>query len=231
VGRIPLAALAGVLMVTSFRMIGAATIRSVLTSTRPDALTFVVTAVITVAFDLIDAVQIGLLIAAFFALRAVARGTTVHREPLPGVAHEGDERIALFRLDGAMFFGASDRILGEVTAITHAPPDSLPETLHEPVEVVILRLSHLQLVDATGARALADLVLELERRGVTVLVKGIQPQHGKLLEAVGLNQVLRHENHQFAELPEAIEHARSHVLRAARDRDLGRDGHRTAPAR
>jgi SulP family sulfate permease len=202
VGRIPLAALAGVLMVTSFRMIGAATIRSVLTSTRPDALTFVVTAVITVAFDLIDAVQIGLLVAAFFALRAVAGATSVHREPLPGVAHEGDERIALFRLDGAMFFGASDRILSEVTAQT------------ETVEVVILRLSHVQLVDATGARALADLVLELERRGVMVLVKGVQPQHRRLLEAVGLHRMLRHESHLFADLPAAVEHARTHVRQA-----------------
>jgi SulP family sulfate permease len=214
VGRIPLAALAGVLMVTSFRMIGAGTIRSVLTSTRPDALTFVVTAVITVAFDLIDAVQIGLLIAAFFALRAVARATSVHREPLPGVAHEGDERIALFRLDGAMFFGASERILSEVTALTRTRSDGLPDSLHEPVEVVILRLSHVQLVDATGARALADLVLELERRDVTVLVKGIQPQHRKLMEAVGLNRMLRHERHLFADLPAAVEHARSHVVRA-----------------
>jgi SulP family sulfate permease len=219
VGRIPLAALAGVLMVTSFRMIGAATIRSVLTSTRPDALTFVVTAVITVAFDLIDAVQIGLLIAAFFALRAVAGATSVHREPLPGVAHEGDERIALFRLDGAMFFGASDRILGEVTALTDAGSSGRGDgdgrdDLHEPVEVVILRLSHVQLVDATGARALADLVLELERRGVMVLVKGVQPQHRRLLEAVGLHRMLRHESHLFADLPAAVEHARSHVRQA-----------------
>jgi SulP family sulfate permease len=204
VGRIPLAALAGVLMVTSFRMIGAGTIRSVLTSTRPDALTFVVTAVITVAFDLIDAVQIGLLVAAFFALRSVAGATSVRREPLPGVAHEGDGRIALFRLDGAMFFGASDRILSEVTALT------------ETVDVVILRLSHLQVVDATGARALTDLVLELDRRDVTVLVKGIQPRHRKLLEAVGLNRTLRHESHLFADLPAAVEHARSHVLQTQR---------------
>lgn len=202
VGRIPLAALAGVLMVTSFRMIGAGTIRSVLTSSRPDALTFVVTAVITVSFDLIVAVQIGLLIAAFFALRSVAGATSVHREPLPGVAHEGDERIALFRLNGAMFFGASDRILGEISA----------DALQEPVEVVILRLSDLHVVDATGGRALADLALELERRGVTVLVKGIQPRHRKLLEAVGLNRMLRHESHLFADLPAAVEHARSHVL-------------------
>lgn len=216
VGRIPLAALAGVLMVTSFRMIGAGTIRSVLTSTRPDALTFVVTAVITVAFDLIDAVQIGLLIAAFFALRSVAGATSVHREPLPGVAHEGDERIALFRLDGAMFFGASDRILGEVTALTEVRPGTASDALREPVEVVILRLSHLQVVDATGARALTDLVLELERRGVTVLVKGIQPRHRKLLEAVGLNRMLRHESHLFSDLSAAVEHARSHVLQTQR---------------
>lgn len=224
VGRIPLAALASVLMVTAFRMIGAATIRSVLTSTRPDAVTFVVTALITVAFDLIEAVQIGLLVAAFFALRSVAGATSVRREPLPGVAHQGDERIALFRLDGAMFFGASDRILGEVTALAGSPttgtaPTSTPPTgesdgLREPVDVVVLRLSQLQLVDATGARALADLVEELERRGVTVLVKGIRPQHRRLLEAVGLNRVLRHENHLFADLPAAVEHARSHVRRA-----------------
>jgi SulP family sulfate permease len=208
-------------MVTAFRMIPAVTIRAVLTSTRADAVVFSVTAVITVAFDLIDAVQIGLLIAAFFALRSVAGATSVHREPLPGVAHEGDERIALFRLDGAMFFGASERILGEVTALTEAGPgarpalpDGRPDTLHEPVEVVILRLSDLRVVDATGARALADLALELERRGVTVLVKGIQPQHRKLLEAVGLNRMLRHESHLFADLPAAIEHARSHVRTA-----------------
>ncbi|WP_129787901.1 SulP family inorganic anion transporter [Promicromonospora panici] len=204
VGRIPLAALAGVLMVTSFRMIGAGTIRSVLTSTRPDALTFVVTAIITVSFDLIVAVQIGLLIAAFFALASVARAASVHREPLPGAAHEGDERIALFRLNGAMFFGASDRILGEISA----------HTLQDPVEVVILRLSDLHVVDATGARALADLTLELQQRGVIVLVKGIQPRHRKLLEAVGLNRTLRHESHLFDDLPAAVEHARSHVLAA-----------------
>lgn len=212
VGQIPLAALAGVLMVTSFRMIGAGTIRSVLTSTRPDALTFVVTAVVTVSFDLIVAVQIGLLVAAFFALRSVAGTTSVHREPLPGPAHEGDERIALFRLNGAMFFGASDRILGEITTQTRPPAG--PEAPDEPVEVVVLRLSDLHVVDATGARALADLALELERRGVTVLVKGIQARHRKLLEAVGLHSTLRHESHLFDDLPAAVEHARSHVLTA-----------------
>ncbi|MFI2488973.1 SulP family inorganic anion transporter [Promicromonospora kroppenstedtii] len=217
VGRVPLAALAGVLMVTAFRMIGAGTVRAVLRSTRSDAVTFVVTAVITVAFDLVEAVQIGLVVAAFFALRRVARASSVHREPLPGAAREGDERIALFRLDGAMFFGAADRILGEVT----------DASVRADVLVVVLRLSQLGMVDATGARALAELVTALEQRGMTVLVKGVQTRHQKLLTTVGVLAGLRHENHVFATLDDAVAHARSHVGRAAQGVDVPQlDGRR-----
>lgn len=210
VSRIPLAALAGVLMVTAFRMIGASTIRAVLRSTRSDAATFVVTAVITVGFDLIEAVQIGLVVAAFFALQRLARASSVHREPLPGVAHEGDEHIALFRLDGAMFFGASDRILTEVT----------DTSVRENVLVVILRLSQLGMVDATGARALAELVTALEQRGITVLVKGVQPRHRKLMTTVGVLDELRHESHLFLTLDDAVAHARSHAQRADEGTDV-----------
>jgi SulP family sulfate permease len=201
VSVIPLAALAGVLMVTATRMVSVAAVRAVLTSTRADALVLVVTAVITIAVDLIEAVQIGLLVAAFFALRSVSRATSVHREPLPGPAHPGDEHIALYRLDGAMFFGAADRIGAQIRA-SH---DAL---------VVVLRLSQLRLVDATGAHALAELVAGLELAGVTVLVKGVQPQHLQLLTRVGVLDELRHENHLFDDLEPALEHARSHVARS-----------------
>jgi SulP family sulfate permease len=202
VSAIPLAALAGVLMVTAVRMVSLTAVRAVLTSTRADALVLVVTAVITIAVDLIEAVQIGLLVAAFFALRSVSRATSVHREPLPGPARPGDEHIALYRLDGAMFFGAADRIGSEIRASTDAI-------------VVVLRLSQLRLVDATGAHALAELVADLELAGVTVLVKGVQPQHLQLLTRVGVLDELRHEKHLFDDLAPALEHARSHVARAA----------------
>ncbi|MGZ5363904.1 MAG: SulP family inorganic anion transporter, partial [Mycobacterium sp.] len=64
VSAIPLSALAGVLMVISFRMISAGTVRKILRSTRSDALTFILTAVITVCFDLVEAVEIGIVVAA-----------------------------------------------------------------------------------------------------------------------------------------------------------------------
>ena len=200
VARIPLGALAGVLMVTAIRMVNVATVSAVLRSTRGSALVLTVTAVVTVAVDLIDAVQVGLVVAAFLALRAVSRASSVNREPLPGPARPGDEHIALYRFDGAMFFGAADRIAAKVRADHDA-------------QVVVLRLSQLRLIDATGANALAELVAELERSGVTVLVKGIQPQHRQLLTRVGVLDELRHENHLFDTLEPALAHARDHVAR------------------
>ncbi|WP_022886154.1 SulP family inorganic anion transporter [Glaciibacter superstes] len=202
VAVIPFAALSGVLMVTAARMISPTIIKQVLRSTRSDAIVFVITAIITVSFDLIIAVGIGIAVAAFFALRALSTASGVHREEPPGSSLAGDERIALFRIDGSLFFGAAERILDRIND-------------HEGIEVVILRLSQLQLIDATGAHTLTDLVTALERRGVTVLIKGIRPEHLHVLERLGVIGSLRHPNHLFAELEPAIAHARSHISRAA----------------
>ncbi|PRC47455.1 sodium-independent anion transporter, partial [Mycobacterium sp. ITM-2017-0098] len=163
VSVIPLSALAGVLMVTSFRMISASTIRKILRSTRSDAMTFALTAIITVCFDLIEAVQIGVLVAAFFALRSVARRSSVVREPLPGPPQPGDEEIALLRLDGAMFFGVAERISSAIIDADH------PRT-----SVVVIRMSQLGMLDATGANTLAQICTELEGRGITVIIKGVR---------------------------------------------------------
>lgn len=200
VSAIPLSALAGVLMVTSFRMISATTIRKILRSTRSDALTFVLTAAVTVCFDLIEAVEIGIVVAAFFALRTVARRSSVVREELPGPRRPGDDQIALLRLDGAMFFGAAERISNAIVDADH------PRT-----SVVIIRMSQLGMLDATGAHTLEQICAELESRGITVIIKGVRPEHHTLLANVGVFTSLRHENHLVGTLDEAIGHARTHV--------------------
>jgi SulP family sulfate permease len=202
VSAIPLSALAGVLMVTSFRMISAGTIRKILRSTRSDALTFLLTAVITVCFDLIEAVEIGIVVAAFFALRGVARRSSVVREELPDPSKPGDEQIALLRLDGAMFFGVAERISSAII-----------DTDHPHTSVVIIRMSQLGMLDATGAHTLAQICTELEARGITVIIKGVRHEHMELLTNVGVFESLRHENHLLDSLDEAISHARTHVAR------------------
>jgi SulP family sulfate permease len=202
VGGIPLAALAGVLMVTAVRMVSPSVVRSVVTTSRSDALVFALTAVITVAFDLIVAVGIGIAVAAVFALRALARSGRVVREDLPGAPQPGDDRIALLRFDGALFFAAAERMVEAA--------EELPG-----VSVVILRLSQVTELDATGARVLSEVITRLERRGTTVLVKGIPASHTELATRAGVYAAVRHPAHVFADLEAAIEHARSHVRREA----------------
>jgi SulP family sulfate permease len=202
VGAIPLAALAGVLMVTAMRMVHLATVRSILRSTRADAAAFVITLVITVSVDLIVAVVIGMVVAGGLALRSLARATGVHRQQIDGEPEPFDDRIAIIRLDGPLFFAAADRVLDAVTAL-------------EGVSVVILRMSQLELVDATGAHILSEIVHRLEGRGVTVLIKGVREGHTELFRTVGVLSALRNHRHLFDDLPTAVAHARSHVAREA----------------
>jgi SulP family sulfate permease len=209
VGQIPLAALAGVLMVTAARMVTLSTVRSVVTASRADALVFTTTAVITVAFDLIIAVGIGVVVAAVFALRALARSASVRRDPLPGPACPGDERIALVTIDGAMFFGAAEAVAEQVADVE--PAAGGPGA--DGIIVVIVRMSQVRALDATGARVITELVTTLERRGVTVLLKGIRPEHLELARRVGVVSSLRHHRHLFNTLDDAVEHARDHVRR------------------
>lgn len=201
VSLIPLAALSGVLMVTAARMISPSVVRQVLRSTKSDAVVFIITAIITVSFDLIVAVGIGIATAAFFTLRRMSTDAGVHREPLPGAPVTGDERIALFRIDGSLFFGAAERILEEISG-------------HHGIEVVIVRLSQVRFIDATGAHSLTELVTALERRGVTVLIKGVRDEHARVLGVVGVVRSLRHPSHLFTDLDESIAHARWHIERA-----------------
>lgn len=200
VGAIPLAALAAVLMVTAVRMISWRVIVRIIRSSRAAAATFTITAVVTVCFDLVQAVEIGIVVTAVFALAAVARRSGVRREDLPFPRQPGDEHIVLLRLDGAMFFGAAERISTEILDASHGE-----------ARVVIIALSQLGMLDATGAHTLACIAEELESRGITVIIKGVRAEHRDLLANIGIIASLRHENHLIETLEEAVAHARRHA--------------------
>jgi SulP family sulfate permease len=167
---------------------------------------------VTVAFDLILAVEVGLAAAAILALRHIARTSTLIADPLPlidpSIADElRRDHIVSYRLDGALFFGAVQRFLSELSNVSD-------------VEVVILRLPQLQVLDATGAQAIGDIIEDLERRNITVLLKGARVEHLRILRTVGAIDRLAHVNHLFDDLDAAIAHAHDHVRR--------RHGHPTA---
>lgn len=218
VAEIPLAALAGVLMVTAVRMVDLRSARGILRSTRSDALVMVLTALATIVFDLILAVEIGIAVAAVLALRAMARSSTVVPEEDEVVAEARErsaeaqelsadsqarllhEHIAVYRMDGALFFGAAQYFLDELTSVAD-------------VRVVILRLGGLRVLDASGAHALAEVITSLEDRGITVLLCGASAPHRRVLDAVGALEGLRSHAHVFEDLPSAVAHAQAHVGR------------------
>jgi SulP family sulfate permease len=207
VSRIPLAALAGVLMVTAVRMVEPHNVRAVIGATRGDAFVLAITAFATIAFDLILAVEIGIAIAGVLALVSVARSARFELEPIePEVDADIEDEllhqhIAVYRIDGAMFFGAAQRFLTELTAVSD-------------IKVVIIRCRGIHMIDATGANALNETITELEGRGITVLLKGIRPEHRRAFDSAGAIGRLASEHHIFDSLDAAIAHARLHVERS-----------------
>jgi MFS superfamily sulfate permease-like transporter len=206
VGLIPRAALAGVLIATAIQMIEVSSLTALLRSTRGDAVVLVLTAVATIAVDLVTAVILGLMVAGAFALQQVARSARLDEIRLDEGDHADeesallDEHIVAYRLDGPLFFGAAHAFLLELSEVSD-------------VRVVVLRLSRIATLDATGASVLADTIARLEGRHVTVLLSGVRPEHASIFERLGVFARLGDPRHLFDTTPEAIAHARTHVAR------------------
>ena len=205
VGRIPLAALAGVLLATTVRMVEAASLWALARATRGDALVLVLTFAVTVIWDLVTAVAVGVGVAVVVALRAVARSARLEQVPLDSSEHTAEEQallaehIVAYRLDGPLFFAAAHNFLLRLSDVAD-------------VRVVILRMSRVSTIDATGAQVLGDAVRRLQGRGITVLLSGIVPGHGEVLDTLGVADQLRRDGLVFPDTPTAIAYARGIAL-------------------
>jgi SulP family sulfate permease len=127
-----------------------------------------------------------------------------------------DEHIVAYRIDGPLFFAAAHDFLLELSEVGN-------------VRVVILRMSRVTTIDATGAHVLADTISRLEGRGVTVLLSGVQPTHARVLRELGVYGHLAHERHLFDDTPAAIAHARLHASRIAHTAGTTNPNHEENP--
>ena len=80
--------------------------------------------------------------------------------------------------------------------------------------MVVLRLGGIGMMDASGAHALEEIIVDLQSRGIAVILQGIRPEHFPTLTAVGAFEALGTEHHCVERMNEAVEHARIHVRRA-----------------
>ncbi|MDO5534538.1 MAG: SulP family inorganic anion transporter [Propionibacteriaceae bacterium] len=201
VARVPMAALGGVLVMVASNMISLDTYRTVARATRADRNTFWITFVATVALDLVAAVLAGVAMAAIMSLRHMASYTIVRRQYLPANTREGiidldpdhehlRDRIAIFRVDGALFYGNAHRFTDEVAAV-------------EDVDHVIWRFHRMNVLDASGAEGLKEAARHLARRGIPVVAQGMTDAQIRTTIVTGALAPTQH----VQELSEALDRA------------------------
>ena len=182
VARIPLCALACILVIVAYNMSEWRTFAFLLKAPRSDVAVLLSTFGLTVLVDLTVAVEVGMVLSAFLFMRRMAEMTTVGA----AIRDRGDEEaggapepaaaavpkgVEVYRVSGALFFGAADK-LGETLAQIQDPP-----------KVFILRMGSVPVMDATGLHALRDFQARCRRQKTSLLLCGLQKQPLRVLRA------------------------------------------------
>src|SRR4029079_18035286 len=191
VSYVPMAALAGILMVVSYNMGEWQEIPQLLKLTKTDISVWLVTVLLTVFADLTVAVEAGMILAALLFITRVANTTTVS-QVTDDYIEDGrmhilqDKEIpyyaTIFRIHGPFLFGATDK-LSEIT-----------ENIHKLPPVVIIRLRNMTALDATGLYALEEVAKQLHRSKRTLILCGAREQPPQLIHQAEFEEVVGREN-------------------------------------
>jgi SulP family sulfate permease len=221
VQAIPLATLAGVLVVVAVDMSELPRFFSMRKAPKSDLAVMMATFVLTVVVDLTAAVQVGVLLAVLlFVKRARDTSALVPQgsgkrlvedyldkpgAPSPGdgldsdstASHTIPEHCEVYEIDGPFFFGVADMLQDVLGGLEKAP------------RVFILRMRHVPAIDATGLNALRTFAKRCKHHGTALILSGVREQPAQAIAKYSLAQELGSEN-ICSDLDEAL--ARAHVL-------------------
>ncbi len=191
VSFVPMAVLAGILMVVSYNMGEWREIPALLKLTKTDISVWLVTFALTVFADLTVAVQAGMILEALLFISRVAATTTVS-QVTDDYVEDGRVHIlqdkdipyyaTIFRIHGPFLFGATDKI------------DVVTENIHRLPPVVILRLRNMTALDATGLFALEEVARTLKKSGRALILCGAREQPLKLIRQTEFEELVGQEN-------------------------------------
>ncbi len=191
VSYVPMAALAGILMVVAYNMGEWREIPQLLKLTKTDISIWLVTFALTVFADLTVAVEAGMILAALLFISRVASTTTVS-QVTDDYVEDGRVHIlqdkdipyyaTIFRIHGPFLFGATDKI----AAVT--------EHLHKLPPVVILRLRNMTALDATGLFAIEEVATKLHASRRTLILCGAREQPSQLIHEAEFAELIGEEN-------------------------------------
>lgn len=186
---VPLAALAGVLVVVSWNMVERTAIGALVRSGWGDAAVLAATFLLTVLRDLTEAIVVGFALGSVLFIHRMSRATGVEaRTPLvgedipdalapgvgPGAAGGADPEIVVYRITGAFFFGAASSI------------GSVLDRISDSHRALVIDFASVPFLDSTGAHVIEGLAHKAGRRGVRLFVAGADPEARRALLVHGI---------------------------------------------
>ena len=203
---IPMPTLAAILLVVAYNMSEWHSFVKTFRAPRSDIAVMLVTFALTVIVDLTVAIQVGVILSAMLFIRRMAEVS--HVTPLTKDLNEGDEAeedvarpkglpdgVEVFEVHGTLFFGAVEQFTETMRALEKTP------------KVFILETRNLLAIDATGIRAIEDLVTQLTHGGTRFILSGIHKQPLFAITQAGLLDRIGEDN-VCGTLAEALERAR-----------------------
>ena len=205
---VPLASLAAVLIVVAYNMSEWREFKGLFKSPKSDIAVLLLVFVLTVVIDLVKAIEIGLILAAFLFMKRMTDVSNVSNITMDASEEEGENfdfateskrivcprYIQVYEINGPFFFGATDKFL---TAM---------ESLDRKTETLILRMRNVPAMDATALKAFRSVIKNCERKHISLLITGINPQPLEALKKTGIFEIIG-ENHFFFEVEDAIKYA------------------------
>jgi len=188
---VPMAVLAGILVVVSYNMGEWREIPQLIKLTKTDVSVWLVTFALTVFADLTVAVEAGMILAALLFINRVANTTSVS-QVTDDYVEDGRVHIlqdkdipyyaTIFRIHGPFLFGATEKV------------QVVTEKLHELPPIVILRLRNMTALDATGLFALEEVARQLQNSDRALILCGTREQPAKLIRNSELEAVIGRKN-------------------------------------
>lgn len=188
---IPLPCLAGILVVVAYHMSEWRHFKALLKSNRMDIVVLLTTFFLTVFFDLILAIEIGMILSSFIFMKRMSEATTIkNAQDLFGLAGQNGDKIfeeelshipkdtMLYEINGPLFFGASQKFQEFLTDLKQAP------------KVLIIRMRNVPFIDATGINRLKEFHQSLKSSGTTIIISGANRKVKEELFKAGLYKII-----------------------------------------
>jgi SulP family sulfate permease len=205
---IPMACLAGVLVVVSYNMSGWRSFREIFSNPKSDITVLLITFFLTVIFDLTVAIEVGLVIACLFCMRRMAETTQVsvitdeidpnneididvHEEHL--IIPDG---VEVYEINGPYFFGIANKFEDVVARMGDKP------------RVRIVRMRKVPFIDSTGIHNLKNLCTKSRKKNIKIILSGVNERVQVALEKANFNELIGKEN-ICSNINEALEVAKN----------------------